>query len=76
MLDMTREWEEKWFGVGPIGSANHARERVSFSFLDLSFPQMSSEGRPHRLQNSVRCQDALGIRPSGSLTVEGLGAGY
>lgn len=34
MLDMTREWEEKWFGVGPM--APPKRTSV-FSFLDLSF---------------------------------------
>lgn len=56
MLDRTREWEEKWFGVGPM-ALPIAPENESLLFPRPQFPQMSSEGRPHRLQNSVRRQD-------------------
>lgn len=56
MLDMTREWEEKWSGVGPM-ALPITPENESLLFPRPQFPQMSSEGRPHRLQNSVRRQD-------------------
>ena len=39
MLDMTREWEEKWFGVGPIALPIMYQRTSLFSFLDLSFPK-------------------------------------
>lgn len=37
MLDMTREWEEKWFGVGPMALPIMCPRTSVFSFLDLSF---------------------------------------
>ena len=42
---------------GANGSANHVPENKSLLFPRPQFPQMSSEGRAHRLQNSVRHQD-------------------
>ena len=72
MLDMTREWEEKRFGVGPM--APPKRTSV-FSFLDLSC--IKSQVRVgHIGPRILKAPGRLGIRPSGSLIVEGLGARY